>query len=296
MRVLVVQHQDSCPPGLIGERLVERGAELEVVSARSPRLPDPAGFQLVVPLGSYDSTVDETVPYLRRGWELVERAVAGGVPVFGICFGAQLLCRVLGGRVFPLPGGPEVGWMRVQAPESGVVGPGPWLVWHIDALEPGPDSTVVARTPRAVQAFVHGPHVGVQFHPEAMLGDIAVWAAHYRTSLEELGSAPTRWSNGRAGAPRRPAAGRTSSPTGCSPGSVSRSSRPIPGTAATVRRARPRTWSMRRLLVAHDRFAAPPTRGVRDARIPCASRKGCVAPWRPGWRRVWVAAGLGGGE
>lgn len=189
MRVLFVQHQDDCPPGLVGERLDELGATLEVVRAQSPRMPDPAGFQLVVPLGSDDSAADESVAYLRPEWDLLERAVAARVPVFGICFGAQLLCRVLGGRVRPMPR-PEIGWRTVDTDDPDSVAPGPWMIWHLDAMEPGPGSHEIARTADAVQAFVHGPHLGVQFHPEATVPSVAVWADHYRDALDRLGMDP----------------------------------------------------------------------------------------------------------
>jgi GMP synthase (glutamine-hydrolysing) len=190
MRVLHVQHQDDCPPALVGERLAMLGADQLVVDARE-ELPDPAGFDLVVALGSDDSAADESVEYLRNEWELLERAVQARVPVLGICFGAQLLCRVLGGTVAPAPGGPEIGWLRVDTIEPELVAPGPWLVWHLDVMQPGPDSVVVARTNAGVQAFRHGPHLGVQFHPEATLASVRVWAEHYGSSLDRLGIAPS---------------------------------------------------------------------------------------------------------
>ncbi len=190
MRVLFVQHQDDCPPALVGERLAMLGAAVEVVEARAPRLPHPAEFDLIVPLGSDDSAADESLPYLRSEWELLERAVQLQVPVFGICFGAQLLCRVLGGSVRALPGGPEIGWLPVESSAADVVEPGPWLVWHLDVMEPGADSVEIARTALGAQAFSHGPHLGVQFHPEATLASVRVWAEHYRSSLDQLGIDP----------------------------------------------------------------------------------------------------------
>ena len=189
MRVLFVQHQADAPPGLVGDRLAGLGATVDVVDARDP-LPDPEGFDLVVPLGSSDSAADESVTYLRAEWALLDRAIEAGVPVFGICFGAQLLCRVLGGRVRRLTDGPELGWLPVETTAPDLVGPGPWLTWHSDLLEPGPDSVQVARTPRAAQAFVHGPHVGVQFHPEATTGSVRAWAARYGDAVEALGLDP----------------------------------------------------------------------------------------------------------
>lgn len=190
MRVLFVQHQADAPPGLVGDRLAELGATVDVVDARAERLPDPAGFDLVVPLGSSDSAADESVPYLAGEWSLLERAVEIGVPVFGICFGGQLLCRVLGGRVGRMPDGPELGWVGVETTAPDIVAPGPWLTWHSDWMEPGPASTRVARSPRAAQAFVHGPHLGVQFHPEATADSVRAWASRYGDAVVRLGLDP----------------------------------------------------------------------------------------------------------
>lgn len=206
MRVLFVQHQPDCPPALVGERLAMLGAKVEVVEARAARLPDPVEFDLVVPLGSDDSAADESLPYLRSEWELLERAVQSRVPVFGICFGAQLLCRVLGGSVRPAAG-PEIGWMPVESSNVDLVEPGPWLVWHLDVMEPGAGSAEAARTAVGSQAFTHGRHVGVQFHPEATLDSVRVWAERYRSSLDQLGIAPpallAQTADGRAAARQR---------------------------------------------------------------------------------------------
>lgn len=184
-RVLFVQHQDDCPPGYVGDRLAERGADVDVVRARARALPDPSAYDLVVPLGSDDSAYDESLPYLRPEWDLLSAAVDAGVPVFGICFGAQLLSRVLGGRVHASPSGPEIGWLRIDTTEPALLERGPWMVWHLDVLEPPPGAVVLARTPLACQAYAYGPHVGVQFHPEATVDSVTAWARGYERSLRE---------------------------------------------------------------------------------------------------------------
>lgn len=192
MRVLFVQHQADCPPGLVGDRLVELGHRLDVVDPRSP-LPDVAGYDLVVPLGSEDSAADESVPYLRAEWALLDAAIEADIPVFGICFGAQLLCRVLGGTVGLAPGGPEVGWMTVQVdgPDPGPdqVLAGPWLSWHHDALVPPPGSAL-AHSAAGNQTYVVGRNVGVQFHPEATSAAAAAWGVGDAATLKQLGIDP----------------------------------------------------------------------------------------------------------
>ena len=189
-RVLFVQHQDDGPPGHVGDRVEQLGGEVEVVWAQSPSLPDPGDFDLIVPLGCYESAYDDSLPFLRQEWDLLAGAVKADVPVFGICFGAQLLSRVLGGGVRPAAGGPEIGWLEITtAPQAaGVVEPGPWLVWHLDVITPPPDGVVLAWTEVGTQAFRHGRHLGVQFHPEATVENVLSWADHYRDLLPELGT------------------------------------------------------------------------------------------------------------
>ena len=188
--VLCVQHQDDCPPGHVGERLTDLGAELEIVDVRRGSLPDPREFDLVLSLGSDDAAHDEGVQYLRAEWKLLETAVDADVPVFGICFGGQLLSRVLGGSVAPLPDGPEIGWLPVESDDPEMFEPGPWLVWHLDGMTPPPGAAVVARTDRATQAFATERTVGVQFHPEVTMEGARVWSTNYRDQLLALGLDP----------------------------------------------------------------------------------------------------------
>lgn len=187
-RVLFVQHQADCPPGHVGERILQRGGHIEMVRAHRAELPDPRRYDLVVSLGSYGSAHDDSV-HVRRELDLLTAAVESRVPVFGICFGAQLLSRALGGQVGPMPGGPEIGWLEVDT-EPAAAGPvdrGPWLVWHLDAMTTPPGGVELARTDAGTQAFALGDHLGVQFHPEAMTESVLSWANHYRDLLAENG-------------------------------------------------------------------------------------------------------------
>jgi GMP synthase (glutamine-hydrolysing) len=193
-RVLFVQHQEDCPPGYVGDRIAQRGAHVEVVRADvSPDLPDPANYDLVVSLGSYESAHDDSVPYVGPESEFLTAAMEAGVGVFGICFGAQLLSRVLGGEVGPSPTGPEVGWLTVDTGlpqrdiDTDLVEPGPWLVWHADVMSAPPGGVELARTNISTQAFAYGTHVGVQFHPEATYGSVQSWARTYEQTFREIG-------------------------------------------------------------------------------------------------------------
>lgn len=186
-RVLFLQHQDDCGPGHLGARVHELGLPMEVAHlAHGDRPDDPTRYALVVALGSDDSTLDASVDYLAHETAFLTAAVAADVPVLGVCFGAQLLATVLGARVRPLER-PEIGWLDVDTVAPDVVGAGPWLVWHLDAFACPPDAELLASTDVAVQAFRRGPHLGVQFHPEATSASAGAWAAKYGEALAAAG-------------------------------------------------------------------------------------------------------------
>jgi len=95
------------------------------------------------------------------------------VPVLGICFGGQTLARVLGARLYRLPV-PEIGWAQVTSEHPGLA-EGPWLSWHRDAFELPAGAAQIAANAVCVQGFSYGPHVALQFHPEATEPIAASW-------------------------------------------------------------------------------------------------------------------------
>ena len=90
-----------------------------------------------------------------------------------------LLAQVLGAEVRRLPA-PEVGWFPVETDDPDRVPPGPWLLWHEDEFTAPPGAEVVARTEVSLQAFVHGRHTGIQFHPEVTRDVVGRWVLEAR--------------------------------------------------------------------------------------------------------------------
>jgi GMP synthase (glutamine-hydrolysing) len=186
---LVLEHDDDAPAALLATWAASRGIALEIVGTAAP-LPDPTGRPFVATLGSEAAAYDDEVPWLAAERTVLGRAIASGVPVLGICFGAQHLARMLGARVAPLGGPPEVGWMTVDSLAPDVVPPGPWLQWHSDGFTVPPGAELLARSPAGPQAFRRGPHLGVQFHPEATASIADGWAAAYPASVAAGGTTP----------------------------------------------------------------------------------------------------------
>ncbi|MEO5974413.1 MAG: gamma-glutamyl-gamma-aminobutyrate hydrolase family protein [Ilumatobacteraceae bacterium] len=87
-------------------------------------------------------------------------------PYLGICFGAQVLARALGGSVRRMPDK-----FRAYTPMSLTShGPdslgGSWALWHEDAISAPDSATVLATMPHADTVFVQGSAWGIQPHIE----------------------------------------------------------------------------------------------------------------------------------
>jgi GMP synthase-like glutamine amidotransferase len=207
--VLIRQHLESAPPGTLAEWLETRGLAYEIDrSWLGAPLPDPGDYAFIASLGHDRGAGDTHEPAVAAERELLASAVARDVPVLGLCYGGQVLAAVLGAGVGPAPV-PELGWREIQTDDPDLVPAGPWLEWHYERFTTPPGATELARTPEATQAFTLGPHLGVQFHPEATVDIVAGWASADAERLATLGiehgaalltSSPERRAGARAAA------------------------------------------------------------------------------------------------
>jgi GMP synthase-like glutamine amidotransferase len=177
MRVFVIRHHEDDSAGFVGDALAARGAELESrVVPDSGALPPVEDYDAVVVLGAKWSVYDEATIGSWIGDEIdwLRRADEAGVPVLGICFGAQVLSAALGGSVEPAPA-PEIGWMTIEHVGPPVVGPGPWLQFHSDRCILPSDAVLHAVNDVGPQAFSLRRNLAVQFHPEVDGAQLSSW-------------------------------------------------------------------------------------------------------------------------
>lgn len=124
--------------------------------------------------------VNSPVPWMQEEQATIQKAAKHGTPVMGVCLGAQMMSKALGGIAssdYKL----EVGWHQVET----VVGTedNPWFKnlppsfevfqWHAHefTLPPGATALLTSRcTP--CQAFSVGNMLAMQFHLEINASDV----------------------------------------------------------------------------------------------------------------------------
>jgi GMP synthase (glutamine-hydrolysing) len=176
---LVLQTQDNCPPGLLDDWAASRGVTLDVLRVdRWERLPGPTDYDLAIVLGSSASLAEAPLGWMRRLVDWVTAVDVAGLPILGICFGAQVLAAALGGSVVRLSS-PEHAWIKLESDDQTRVPAGPWLSVHEDAVILPPLGEELAHNAFGIQAFAIGAHLGVQFHPEVTPAILSRWVSDY---------------------------------------------------------------------------------------------------------------------
>lgn len=163
----------------------ERWDCFRAIAGEFPAAEDLASYDGFVISGSpHDAHGDE--PWVRRLCALVRALHAMGKRVLGVCFGHQLLCRALGGRVGRARNGWDVGVRTVTFArgllevegfgglddgELAVAGRRSAAIVEVhqdEVWEVPPGATVLASSEKTrVEAFAVGEHaLGIQGHPE----------------------------------------------------------------------------------------------------------------------------------
>ena len=187
---VVIQHVGFEGPGAVALAVDDGGSGLTIVRVdRGEAIPKPAAVPamagLVVMGGPM--AVSDGLKWLADERELLREAVAAGLPVLGVCLGAQQLAAALGARVTRGPA-PEYGVGEVHltaaanddAVFSAAPTPLPCVHWHGDTFSlPENAVRLAGNDAYENQAFRVGDRAyGLQFHVEVTASLAAHWGPH----------------------------------------------------------------------------------------------------------------------
>ena len=181
--VLLVAHSDG-RDGRVAPLLEAKGYRVEWrCPMAGEMLPDNAeDYAGAVVFGGVQSANDtETVPFMRHELDWIARVASSGTPFLGICLGAQLLAKALGGKVGRHPEGlHEIGYypLTPTAAGRGLI-PDRFHVyhWHKEGFEVPACAELLASGECFInQAFRYGTTAyGLQFHPEVTPSVMRHW-------------------------------------------------------------------------------------------------------------------------
>jgi GMP synthase-like glutamine amidotransferase len=192
MRALLIANGSDADPGFVGQRFREHGYSFDECHREHPGdWPSLDGHDLVLLLGSEWSVYwPEVADNVKAEVAVLHEAANRGVPVFGICFGNQVMAHAFGGSVFKADIA-EIGWQDVETDVPDILPAGPWMEWHYDVVSVPPQATELARTASGPQAWQMGRMFCTQFHPETTESMIARWATGFgEQELLRIGSSP----------------------------------------------------------------------------------------------------------
>jgi GMP synthase (glutamine-hydrolysing) len=197
MRVLAIVHQRDAGPGVFADALRTRDVELDSwLRAETDSPPRPLGdYEAVLSFGgAMHADHEDRHPWLREEKALLGDLLERGVPLLGVCLGAQLLAEAAGARSRPAPE-PEIGWKEVELTEEGAHDPllaplAPRFTafqWHSYEFALPPGATALARSAVCLQAYRIGDSTwGIQFHAEVTREDAEAWIDDYRSDEDAV--------------------------------------------------------------------------------------------------------------
>ncbi|MFZ5965531.1 type 1 glutamine amidotransferase [Thalassococcus sp. BH17M4-6] len=170
---LVLNQPDYLDPGYVGHALTNgRNAwRLESRSVFDWNLDERVNG--VILLGSVENPLDPSSNLRVKELRFIEELLKREVPLFAVCYGAQLLAQCLSAKVFELS---ETGFgFRTVEFGDNRLPSGPQFFWHHYAFECPVEASVLAARGSACDAFVYDKSLAVQFHPDATPEILDTW-------------------------------------------------------------------------------------------------------------------------
>lgn len=183
-RIVLIRHTDDPDDDRVVAYFRSKGLEPEIrkpFKGESLSEADSSVAASVVYGGPFTVFEEEKHPFLHDENRWIERCMKNGVPLLGICQGAQSIARVLGAAVGPEAGEPhEFGYYEIVATEAGrEFFPEKLVVCqaHFHGFQLPAGAELLAASPAFPhQAFRYGAATfGFQFHAEVTPAGFRRW-------------------------------------------------------------------------------------------------------------------------
>jgi GMP synthase (glutamine-hydrolysing) len=194
--VLIVLHQEHSNPGHVGQWFCRNGHALDICKPRfGDRLPETLAKHCGAVIFGGPMSANDTDEFIRAETEWIGVALREKKPFLGICLGAQMLNRHLGGKVgFHPEEVVEIGYYPLASTPAGCSS-GSWpqhvYEWHREGCDLASCARLLATSagPFPNQAFAYGPAAfGFQFHPEITYAQVHRWTGHNPQRLSLKGA------------------------------------------------------------------------------------------------------------
>lgn len=195
MRIHYLQHVPFEDLGSMDATLVQRGHTVSATRLYAGEsLPDIHELDALIVMGGPMGVADsEDYPWLTEERAWIADVIAAGLPVLGVCLGAQLIAAALGARVYANPHR-EIGWFPIyKADEAdstilGSVFPQQQEVfhWHGETFGLPAGARLLASSEACInQGFVYRDRVfALQFHLETTPESAQRLIEHCRDELD----------------------------------------------------------------------------------------------------------------
>ena len=195
-KALLIVHQKRSDPGIIGQKLIDRGYQLDI---RRPVLREglPSSMEehdLAVIFGGPMSINDVNLKFIKQEIDWIDIVLKSNKPFLGVCLGAQMLVKNLGGEVKKNTDNEyEIGFFDIIPTEEGskiFEKQKTFFQWHNEGFKVPNDCCILAKGQKFTQqAFKYKNSFGLQFHPEVNIN------LHLRWLYYTIFSSPEKFRN-----------------------------------------------------------------------------------------------------
>jgi len=171
-KALLILHQKRSISGNVGIKLKKRGYSLDI---RRPSIGDELPNNLdnhdIIVIFGGPMSVNDDLSFIKNEIEWLKIVVESEKPFLGICLGAQMLVKYLGGEVIKNNEGfSEIGFYKIFPTEKGkkmFEDQQIFYQWHSEGFQLPKNSDLLATGDRFInQAFKYNNCYALQFHPE----------------------------------------------------------------------------------------------------------------------------------